>query len=373
MFKNVKPDNAFENWCKTGYLLEPPYDYFSFAELCDQSKTVTNLYYLTLMNNLIKEHPTNQEAISALNIFNKRRNNDSLFGKQYDAFWNDEMTNNISRRLEKRRMETVLQLNDDSCAEIEAISKKLRRNVPEEVAFKEIIKVTQNISNELENLDVLLFDDKAVRKLMKKQFDESYCHDLEKKTDLAVYTSMSNPCKELIKLLIESQPSPAVIRKILRKSTLGDEEFDPITHADLNFVEVVSLHFLNLITSPRNPIQHVALERTAASITTVQILNCLFLSNNDIIDLNWFEKEIQLIKNAKWDGVAFCLKNKKFTPMLIEFSGGFDFNTTQKKENDDEGKLVKAIKDILKYTDALGTQKYPIPQYYVRFFENLKL
>ncbi|EIE87216.1 hypothetical protein RO3G_11927 [Rhizopus delemar RA 99-880] len=63
------------------------------------------------------------------------------------------MTNNISRRLEKRRMETVLQLNDDPCAEIEAISKKHRRNVPnenQEVAFKEIIKVTQNISNELE-------------------------------------------------------------------------------------------------------------------------------------------------------------------------------------------------------------------------------
>lgn len=91
---------------------------------------------------------------------------------------------------------------------------------------------------------------------------------------------------------------------------------------------------------------------------------------SDIIDLNWFEKEIQLIKNAKWDGVAFCLKSKKFTPMLIEFFGGFDFNTTQKKENNDEGKLVKAIKDILKYTDALGAQKYPMPQYYVRFFGN---
>lgn len=81
MFKNVNPDNAFENRCKTGHLPEPAYDYFSFAELCDQSKAVTNLYYSTLMNNLIKEHPTNQEAISALNIFNKRRNNDSLFGK----------------------------------------------------------------------------------------------------------------------------------------------------------------------------------------------------------------------------------------------------------------------------------------------------
>lgn len=220
----------------------------------------------------------------------------------------------------------------------------------------------------LEDQDVLLFDDKAVANLMIEKFEEDYCNDLDMKTCLQKYNNMSRSCRELIDILMNAPPSPAVLRKILRKSTLGEEEFDPVIHADLNFVEVTSVHFLNLITSPRNPTQQVALERTAASLTTVQIMNSLFLSDNDIFELNWFEKECQLVKNTKWDGVAFCLKDKKFTPILVEFSGGLNFNSTTKKENDDEKKMVKGIKDILKYTDALGIMDYPIMQHYVRFF-----
>ncbi|KAG1554949.1 hypothetical protein G6F49_007578 [Rhizopus delemar] len=183
---NENTNNAFENRCKTGHLPEPAYDYFSFAELCDQSKAVTNLYYSTLMNNLIKEHPTNQEAISALNIFNKRRNNDSL-------------------RLEKRRMETVLQLNDDPCAEIEAISKKHRRNVPnenQEVAFKEIIKVTQNISNEATTED-------AVNSLT-----QSFADIQIKKTRVSEF--IKDECNLSIKVISKhptARNSPAVIEK----------------------------------------------------------------------------------------------------------------------------------------------------------------
>lgn len=180
--------------------------------------------------------------------------------------------------------------------------------------------------------------------MMMENFGENYYKDLDEKTSLLKDTSISRPCNELIKLLTEASPSPSVIRRILRKSTLGQEEFDPVLHADLNFVEVTSLHFLNLITSSRNPMQHTALERTAASLTTAQILNYLFLSENDVLDLNWFEKECKLVKSTKWDGVAFCVKNKKFT--LAEFSGGINFNSTTKKENDDEKKIVKGIKDI---------------------------
>lgn len=98
-------------------------------------------------------------------------------------------------------------------------------------------------------------------------------------------------------------------------------------------------------------------EKSNLTLTTVQILNCLFLSNNNILDLNWFEKECKLVKNTKWDGIAFCLQDKRFTPVLVEFSGGFDFNTTSKKENDDENKLVDGIKEILKYNDASGSKQ----------------
>ncbi|KAI7858664.1 hypothetical protein BDC45DRAFT_425541, partial [Circinella umbellata] len=72
---------------------------------------------------------------------------------------------------------------------------------------------------------------------------------------------------------------------------------------------------------PRNPLQHACMERTAPSLTTVLILNNLFLSNNDIIDLGWFEREIQTTSTTKWDGVAFAVKDKRITPVLVEFSG----------------------------------------------------
>lgn len=324
------------------------------------------------MTNLIKEKPTNRDAISALKTFNSRQNEDSTFGTKFNKFWEEIANDKISRRIEKRRLETVEQLNNDTCEEIESISRRIRRNVSRRVEeddiFSDIINITKNVSSELDKSNVLLSDDEAVKHLLIEKIGEDSYSDLNKKTSLEKYNSMSNPCKELIRSLVESPPSPTVIRKILRKSTLGEEDFDPIVHADLNFVEVTSVHFLNLITSPRNPIQHVALERTAASLTTVQILNCLFLSNNDILDLNWFEKECKLVKNTKWDGIAFCLQDKRFTPVLVEFSGGFDFNTTSKKENDDENKLVDGINEILKYNDALGTMDYPIPQFYVRFF-----
>ncbi|KAG1470671.1 hypothetical protein G6F56_002547 [Rhizopus delemar] len=145
------------------------------------------------------------------------------------------------------------------------------------------------------------------------------------------------------------------------KFTLGDETFDPIIHVDLSFVEVVATHFLNLIVSPRNPLQYVCMERTTASLTTAFILNNQFLSNNDIVDFGWFEREIQTTSTTKWDGVAFAIKDKKITPVLVEFSGGVKFSTTDKKEQDDETKMVGKVLNILKYIEALQMVNYSIP------------
>ncbi|KAI9474245.1 MAG: hypothetical protein EXX96DRAFT_611048 [Benjaminiella poitrasii] len=49
-----------------------------------------------------------------------------------------------------------------------------------------------------------------------------------------------------------------------------------------------------------------------------------------------FEREIQTTSTTKWDRVAFAIKDKKSTPVLVEFSGGVKFNTTDKKEQVDE-------------------------------------
>ncbi|KAL4210290.1 hypothetical protein AB4K20DRAFT_1524894 [Rhizopus microsporus] len=109
----------------------------------------------------------------------------------------------------------------------------------------------------------------------------------------------------------------------------------PLLHADLHFVEIISTHFLDLITSPRNPMQYTSLERTAASFSTVVILNNLFFSSNDIIDLAWFER------------VALM---------------------TEKKEKDDEVKIAIKTIEVLNFTKAMSAMNYSIPQSHVRFF-----
>ncbi|EIE85871.1 hypothetical protein RO3G_10581 [Rhizopus delemar RA 99-880] len=92
-------------------------------------------------------------------------------------------------------------------------------------------------------------------------------------------------------------------------------------------------------------------------------------------ELSQKSKQFDLIHKSgycttKWDGVAFAIKDKKITPVLVEFSGGVKFNTTDKKEQDDETKIVGNILHILKYIEALQTVNYPIPQHYIRFFGN---
>ncbi|KAI8991423.1 hypothetical protein BDF20DRAFT_844593 [Mycotypha africana] len=67
-------------------------------------------------------------------------------------------------------------------------------------------------------------------------------------------------------------------------------------------------------------------------------------------------------------GVAFAIKDRKVTPVVIEFSEGFRFNTTNKKEQDDETKMVGNILNLLKSKEALQIANYPIPQHYIRFF-----
>lgn len=47
-------------------------------------------------------------------------------------------------------------------------------------------------------------------------------------------------------------------------------------------------HSLDLIMSPRNPLDHPILERSAATHTTTVIISNLFMTHNDIIDLSWY-------------------------------------------------------------------------------------
>lgn len=78
------------------------------------------------------------------------------------------------------------------------------------------------------------------------------------------------------------------------------------------------------------------------------------------------EKNASATGNIKWDGIVFVVGNKTVTPMFVELSGGINFNSTDKKETDDEKKLVEKFIKLLKIQKAEGVET-PC-QYYVRYF-----
>ncbi|KAG1292475.1 hypothetical protein G6F66_006938 [Rhizopus arrhizus] len=104
-------------------------------------------------------------------------------------------------------------------------------------------------------------------------------------------------------------------------NALEEKRFDPIVHSDAAFIEVTARQFLDLMSSPRNPLNQRVLERTAATYFIIFIVNQLFISNNDVIELDWLEREFFATDRAKWDGVLIKADNRSCSAGLIEFSG----------------------------------------------------
>ncbi|KAI8368688.1 hypothetical protein BD560DRAFT_454735 [Blakeslea trispora] len=124
-------------------------------------------------------------------------------------------------------------------------------------------------------------------------------------------------------------------------------DYDPIAEYDTGIVENLLQHFLDLIESPNNPLNSKSLERTAAVHTSIIIINRLFLSVNDIIELGWLEREYYATHKTKWDGVLFKVDDHKISPGFVEFSGGVNSSTTVTKERRDLEKLYSKIIDVM--------------------------
>lgn len=60
---------------------------------------------------------------------------------------------------------------------------------------------------------------------------------------------------------------------------------------------------LDLLCSPNNPLNQNILERIAATYFIIYIINQLFMSDNDLVQLDWLEHEFFATDKTKWDGV----------------------------------------------------------------------
>ncbi|CAO3698575.1 unnamed protein product [Rhizopus stolonifer] len=106
------------------------------------------------------------------------------------------------------------------------------------------------------------------------------------------------------------------------------QNHDVTGDCDIGLIENLVRHFLDLIESPKNPLDNRVLERSAAVQTSIVINNNLLLVVNDIVELSWLEREYFGANKTKWDGVLFKTGNHRVSPGFVEFSGRVHDATT---------------------------------------------
>ncbi|KAL7309431.1 hypothetical protein PS15m_011516 [Mucor circinelloides] len=226
----------------------------------------------------------------------------------------------------------------------------------------------QHIAMRGDDVNVINISDPGVCELLRIEKGEQYVESLMEKTALSIY-QLSDAYNTLKNAIIMSVPSASRLRQTI-KANSSVPDFNLVQHQDLNFIDTTCCHFLNYMLSPRNPLLFAMKERSAAITTAIPVLNYLFLADNDIMAFQWIEILASLTGKVKWDGVAICLKNGRVTPVLVEFSGGIQFNATENKQTVDESKMMKSMITMIEYSEHMLNIEPPIPQYFVRSFAN---
>lgn len=68
-------------------------------------------------------------------------------------------------------------------------------------------------------------------------------------------------------------------------------------------------------------------------------------------------------------GILSIQGNDKLTPVLVEFSGGIKFDTTEDKQNLGLNKLTTGSIKAIEYITATTSRSLPLPLYSVRFHD----
>lgn len=94
------------------------------------------------------------------------------------------------------------------------------------------------------------------------------------------------------------------------------------------------------------------LERTAATYLIIYIVNQLFITHNDVVEVGWLEREFFSTNRTKFDGIIFKVGNKSVTAGLLEFSGGVNDKTSPLKYTKDVKKLYSNMIKVMVDTKA---------------------
>lgn len=224
-----------------------------------------------------------------------------------------------------------------------------------------IEKSNEFASDQVGSVDILDLSSPTVSSILKEQTCEKE-YDNIKSAASATTIVLTENARRLIEQINEAHLTTKAIKRALIEFSY-QHDIDPIIHHDAQFLDRTVTHFLDLIASPNNPLCTNILERTAAAHSTIYIINQLFLSNNDIVELAWLERECAATEKSKWDGVLFKIREKDVSVALVEFSGGSNDKTSTIKESSDIEKLYTKMLKVINDTD-------PIPKalYCVRFY-----
>ncbi|KAI7908276.1 uncharacterized protein BX663DRAFT_547883 [Cokeromyces recurvatus] len=306
----------------------PKLDYFNFANKFYGTERATNNYYLDLLDKLSKNQSNKlmKIATNAKKLFNVFNSNEE------------------EEREEEER-------GDDEGTSI---------------ALQQLSDLA---SNKVGHLKIIDLSSPIAMEILKSEIPAKKFNRITAATNIESIT-LSNYATHMLNALKSSSLSPSLLREALYTNGFK-RGFNFILHFDVSFIEVTTRYFLDLLCSPNNPLNQTILERSAATYFIIYIVNQLFMSDNDIVQLDWLEREFFAIDKTKWDGVLIKVGNRSCSPSLIEFSGGCNDKTPSSKNQHDITKLYSKMVKILKKHPSNTTEQVFCLRYYACYKNSL--
>ncbi|KAG2219722.1 hypothetical protein INT45_006054 [Circinella minor] len=262
-------------------------------------------------------------------------------------------------RIRKRRLQALENINNTFMDHIEADAKKLKYD-----ETSQFVSTLPTSSWAVK--DVFNYDDKVVCKQVKKRQRKSL-----KKEFALVEPNRSEAFTSYINNVSNTAPSLHTLQEAIRTPPVSPSEYDFHVHEDYRVAEKLLGHFIDLIQAPRKVLQSKCLERTAACLTTVYIINTLFTPKNEIVDFRWIEITHTSTDNLKWDGLGLPVSNHSAASVVSEFAGGINVGTLGKKISD-EVKMTSHARKVVDQNNAF-TKKHEHAKVYCLLYHDMIL
>ncbi|KAI9487796.1 MAG: hypothetical protein EXX96DRAFT_593747 [Benjaminiella poitrasii] len=125
MYNPSNLNSTYDKWLQNAHLLDPPFDYFSFADLVLKDNRITNILYVGILTkNMNTSSKHLGEGVKALRLFESRSKGNSAFCITYETYWSKRNEDSIISSMRKRQLEGASNITNDIISSMEHIIKK---------------------------------------------------------------------------------------------------------------------------------------------------------------------------------------------------------------------------------------------------------